>query len=73
MVPITFGGLGTAACAFLIYVFVQLRREFLKETSIKETTLTPAEIYRMEAAWKLASTSPHIVRRRPEKATGNAA
>jgi hypothetical protein len=69
MVPIIFGILGVAACAFLTYVFVQFRHELLNvRRNPGDTVLTAAEIYRMEAAWKLASMSPHAGRRQPKKA-----
>lgn len=67
MIPIIFGVLGTAACAFLVYVFVQFRREYLKHNSVDETILTPAEIYRMEASWELARMSSRTRRRPPAK------
>lgn len=57
MVPIIFGVLVAAACAFLTYVLLQFRREFLnvKKNFTEDVPLMQADIYRIEAAWKLAS------------------
>ncbi len=69
MVSIIFSMFGGAACAFLGYVFMQFRRELLqmRKSPAKDTMLTPADIYRMEAAWKLASMSSHEFRKRPKR------
>jgi hypothetical protein len=59
MTAIAFSILSVSACAFLIYVFVQFRRELLhvRTGSAGEPRLTRGDIYRIEAAWKLASMS----------------
>lgn len=64
MVPIDFSIVAVAACALLTYVFMQFRRELLhmRKDSAEDTRLTAADIYRMEAAWKLASMSSHARR-----------
>ena len=56
MVPIIFGVLCVAACAFLIYVLAQFRREFLqlRKSSAGNTRLSEANLGRIEAALKLA-------------------
>jgi hypothetical protein len=69
MVPIILSMLGVAACAFLAYVFMQFRRELLRmrKSPAEDTMLTAADIYRMEAAWKLARMSSHEVRKHAAK------
>jgi hypothetical protein len=69
MISIIFSMLGVAACAFLAYVFMQFRRELLRmrKNPAEDTMLTAADIYRMEAAWKLASISSHEFRKPPAK------
>ena len=69
MVPIIFSVLGVAACAFLAYVFMRFRRELLRmrQSPAEDTILTAADVYRMEAAWKLASMSPLEFRKRSAK------
>ena len=61
MVPMTFSLLGVAACAFLIYVFAQFRRELLhlRKSSVGEPKLTWVDVRRTEAALMLAKMSSH--------------
>ena len=69
MVSIIFGILSVATCAFLTYVFVQFRHELLNiRKNSGETVLTAADIYRIEAAWKLARMSSRTGRGQPKKA-----
>lgn len=70
MISIIFAAVGAMACAFLMHVFVQFRRELRKEKCIEETRLTPVEIYRMEAAWEIARMTASARRRQltPRKA-----
>jgi hypothetical protein len=59
MVPITFSVLSAVACAFLIYVLAQFRREFVhaRKRSAGETRLTEADVCHIEAALKSARKS----------------
>jgi len=61
MFPIVFSMLGVAACTFLIYVFVQFRRELLRgrKSSAGESSLTEVDVRRFEAALMLARMTSH--------------
>lgn len=61
MVAITFSVLSVVACAFLIYVFAQFRRELLgvRESSAGEPRLTDVDVRRIEAALMSVRTSSH--------------
>ena len=61
MFPIVCSMLGVAACTFLIYVFVQFRRELLRgrKSSAGESGLTDVDVRRIEAALMLARMSSH--------------
>ena len=59
MVPIAFTIVSAAACAFLLYVLAQFRRESLhpERVSARPAILTQADITRIEAAWRSARES----------------
>lgn len=61
MVAITFSVLSVVACAFLVYVFAQFRRELLqvRESSAGEPRLTDVDVRRIEAALMSVRTSSH--------------
>ena len=61
MVPITFSLLAVAACAFLIYVFAQFRRELLnvRKCPVGEPNLTEVDVRRTEAALMFERLSSH--------------
>ena len=67
--------LGGAACAFLAYVCVQFRRELqrIRKNPADDTMLTPADIYRMEVAWKTATMSLGADGKSPVKVRNKAA
>jgi hypothetical protein len=58
MVPITFSLLAVAACAFLIYVFAQFRRELLN-CPVGGPNLTEVDVRRTEAALMFERLSSH--------------
>ena len=59
MVPIVFSILSSAACAFLIYVLAQFRREFvyLNKGFAEARRLSQVDVGHFEAALKLARKS----------------
>jgi len=61
MVAITFSALGIVACAFLIYVLVQFRRELLNgnKSFAGEPRLTDVDVKRIEAALMSVRMSSH--------------
>jgi hypothetical protein len=62
MVPIIFSVLGVSVCTFLIYVFVQFRRELLhaKKGFAWEPRLTEVDVRRIEADLMLERMSAHV-------------